>query len=89
MIFVILFFFILGEFGKVLEMLDFLSSMSDEDENDVMGEYEVCLIGVCERGNMRMNNLFDFIIVGEKLKLDKFVLFVVMLVFKCKFKLLK
>lgn len=63
--------------------------MSDEDENDVMGEYEARLIGACERGNMRMNNLFDFIIAGEKLKLDKLVLSAVTLAFKCKSKSLK
>lgn len=89
MIFVTLSFFTLGEFGKVLETLDFLSSMSNEDENDVMGEYEARLIGACERGNMRMNNLFDFIIAGEKLKLDKLVSSAVTLASKCKSKLLK
>lgn len=63
--------------------------MSDEDENDVMGEYEARLIGACERGNIRMNNLFDFIIAGEKLKLDKLVSSAVTLASKCKSKLLK
>lgn len=89
MIFVTLSFFTLGEFGKVLETFDFLSSMSNEDENDVMGEYEARLIGACERGNIRMNNLFDFIIAGEKLKLDKLVSSAVTLASKCKSKLLK
>lgn len=89
MIFVTLSFFTLGEFGKVLETFDFLSSMSDEDENDVMGEYEARLIGACERGNIRMNNLVDFIIAGEKLKLDKLVSSAVTLASKCKSKLLK
>lgn len=68
-------FFTLGEFGKVLETFDFLSSMSDEDENDVMGEYEARLIGACERGNIRM--------------LDKLVSSAVTLASKCKSKLLK
>lgn len=78
-----------GEFGKVLETFDFLSSMSDEDENDVMGEYEARLIGACERGNIRMNNLVDFIIAGETLKLDKLVSSAVTLASRCKSKLLK
>lgn len=81
--------FYIGEFDKVLEIFDFFSCMNVEDESDVMRKYEDCFIDVCNRVDILMKNFVDFIIVGEKLDLENFLLFVIILVFKCKFSFLR
>lgn len=62
--------FYIGEFDKVLETFEFLSCMNDEDGSDVMRKYEDRLIDACNRADILMKNLVDFIIAGEKLDLE-------------------
>lgn len=60
-------------------------------ESGVFRKYEDCFIKVCVEVGIciLIDNFVEIIIVGEKLKLDKFLLFVIILVFKCFFRFLK
>lgn len=58
-------------------------------KSGVFRKYEDCFIKVCDDKVILIDNFVEFIIVGEKLKLDKFLLFVIILVFKCYFRFLK
>lgn len=72
-----------------MEIFEFFCGMNDEDGSNVIRKYEDCFIIVCENVIILKSNFFEFIIVGEKMKLDEFMLFVIMLVFKCNFRFLK
>lgn len=71
-----------------MEIFEFFIGMCDK-ESGVFRKYEDCFIKVCDDKVILIDNFFEFIIVGEKLKLDKFLLFVIILVFKCYFRFLK
>lgn len=75
--------FYIGEFDKVLETFEFLSCMNDEDGSDVMRKYEDRLIDACNRADILMKNLVDFIIAGEKLDLENLLSSAITLASKC------
>lgn len=81
--------FYIGEFDKVLETFEFLCGMNDEDGSNVTRKYEDRLIIACENATISKSNLFEFIIAGEKMKLDELMSSAITLAFKCNSRSLK
>lgn len=81
--------FYIGEFDKVLETFEFLRGMNDEDGSNVIRKYEDRLIIACENATISKSNLFEFIIAGEKMKLDKLMSSAITLASKCNSRSLK
>lgn len=81
-------FLYIGEFDKVLETFEFLIGTCDK-ESGVFRKYEDRLIKACDDKAISTDNLVEFIIAGEKLKLDKLLSSAITLASKCYSRSLK
>lgn len=81
-------FLYIGEFDKVLETFEFLIGSCDK-ESGVFRKYEDRLIKACDDKAISTDNLVEFIIAGEKLKLDKLLSSAITLASKCYSRSLK